>query len=74
MTPVSIAEAASTIDSVRRLALWKEPRGGTLLEVIAGPAQKYPELPALFLSPDGRLAEPLSWSALWSGALAQASG
>ncbi len=72
MAPISIADAAAVIDAPRRRALWHEPRATTLLEVVSRPAALYPELPALYLSPDGRFAEPLSWSALWSGALGQA--
>lgn len=73
MTAVRISEAADAIDPVRRLALWHEPRGGTLLEMVSGPAQRYAELPAVFLSTDGHVAEPLSWAALWGGALGQAA-
>ena len=72
MAAIPISEAAQVIDSAQRRALWNEPRGTTLLDVVARPAERYPDLPAFFFSTDGRLAEPLSWSALWNGALGQA--
>jgi fatty-acyl-CoA synthase len=72
MTVLAIADAADTIHSARHLALWNEPRASTLVEMISAPAQAYPEVPAVFLSADGRVAEPLSWSTLWNGALGQA--
>jgi acyl-CoA synthetase (AMP-forming)/AMP-acid ligase II len=70
---IAIGGAATSIDSVRRRALWNAPRGATLLETVSGPAERYPDLPALFLSTDGRVAEPLTWATLWRGALAQAA-
>ncbi len=53
--------------------LWEAPRASTLLEILSGPAARYPDHPALFLSADGRTADALTWSALWQGALAQAA-
>ncbi|MEO8074838.1 MAG: AMP-binding protein [Acidobacteriota bacterium] len=69
---IAVDEASTVIESERRRALWHEPRATTLLEAIAVPSERYPDLPALFVSIDGRSADPLSWSALWDGALRQA--
>jgi acyl-CoA synthetase (AMP-forming)/AMP-acid ligase II len=69
---IAVDEASPVIDSATRRALWHRPRATTLVDMIAGPAEQYPDLPALFLSIDGRSADPLSWSELWRGALGQA--
>jgi fatty-acyl-CoA synthase len=53
-----------------RQRLWHSPRGGTLLELVAGPAKASPDLPAISFSNDGRTCESLSWRDLWDGALA----
>jgi acyl-CoA synthetase (AMP-forming)/AMP-acid ligase II len=70
---IAIGDAAASIDCVHRQALWNAPRGATLIETVSGPAEAYPDLPALFLSIDGRLAEPVTWATLWRGALEQAA-
>jgi acyl-CoA synthetase (AMP-forming)/AMP-acid ligase II len=70
---IPIDEASTIIDSARRRELWHEPRALNLIEAVSVPARRYPDLPALFLSTDGRFAEPVTWSGLWSGALGQAA-
>jgi acyl-CoA synthetase (AMP-forming)/AMP-acid ligase II len=49
--------------------LWREPRATTLLEMVAAPAARGPDVPALFFSRDGITHEALSWGMLWRGAL-----
>jgi long-chain acyl-CoA synthetase len=71
MTPVG--GALRRVHDARRRQLWAEPRADTLFDVIARPALRYPDLPALFLSPDGRSSQPLGWRELWDGAMAQAA-
>ncbi|HET7618536.1 MAG TPA: fatty acyl-AMP ligase [Vicinamibacterales bacterium] len=71
MTPVS--GALARIHDGRRRQLWEEPRADTLFDVLALPALRYPDLPALFLSADGRSFQPLGWRELWDGAMAQAA-
>lgn len=70
MTPICPARSGFSDDVWDGIS--REPAGGTLLEVVSGPAARYPTAPALFISPDGRTAEPLSWNALWEGVQAQA--
>lgn len=53
--------------------LWDAPRARTLLDLLSGPARDHPSDAALYLSADGRLADPLTWGALWAGACAVAS-
>ena len=52
--------------------LWHEARGTTLLEMVAAPAARDPDVPALFFSRDGIEHEALPWGTLWRGALAVA--
>lgn len=69
---IAVGEASTIIESAERRALWHEPRAPNLIDAVSGPAERYPDLPALFVSTDGRIAEPLTWSELWTGALGQA--
>ena len=49
--------------------LWHEAGGTTLLEMVAVPAAREPDVPALFFSRDGIHREALTWGMLWRGAL-----
>lgn len=50
--------------------LWQEARAAFhLLEMVATPAERYPNLPALFFSRDGIAHQALTWGALWQSSL-----
>jgi len=49
--------------------LWQEARATTLLQMVAVPAAREPDVPALSFSRDGIQREALTWGMLWRGAL-----
>ena len=49
--------------------LWQEARATTLLQMVAVPAAREPDAPALSFSRDGIQREALTWGMLWRGAL-----
>jgi len=60
-------------DPARRRMLWHEPRATNLVEIIAVPAERYPELTAFRVAQHGCEDEDLTWGQLWRGAGAQAT-
>ena len=49
-------------------SLWEEPRATTLAEIVALPGERYPALPAVTFTTDGRSLDVLSWGGMWQGA------
>ena len=60
-------------DKAERLQIWHSPKPSTLLEIVAAPAASHPGVTPLWFSYDGRTSEPLTWRALWDGAMAVGS-
>ena len=51
-----------------RQQLWSEPRAGNLLEMIAMPAERYPDVVAIGLCHHGRAPEAITWRELCTSA------
>jgi acyl-CoA synthetase (AMP-forming)/AMP-acid ligase II len=51
-----------------RQRLWSEPRANNLLEMIAMPAERYPDVVAIGLCHHGREPEAITWGELCAGA------
>ena len=67
MTPQP-ADPSLQIPAAVRRALWEAPRATTLLDLLRQPAATHPDVPAIFISPNGRDISACTWGALWDGA------
>jgi acyl-CoA synthetase (AMP-forming)/AMP-acid ligase II len=71
MNRSSIASKQSVEPERRRL--WNEPRARHLVEMIALPAERYPNITAIHLCHHGGEAETIKWGELWRAASACAA-
>ncbi|MES1241947.1 MAG: fatty acyl-AMP ligase [Acidobacteriota bacterium] len=56
-----------------RQRLWEEPRAADLVELIALPAARYPDLAAVHLCHHGPEPETVTWGGLWEAACREAA-